>query len=132
VSAPAFKGIEVEGQGGRQGFALAGFHFSDHSLVKNDPADELYVEMPHAQGSDRGFSDGGKSFGKDVIQGFSLLSRSLNSVVFNRSSSSDRLKIGLQLVDLIDQRGHFFESPLVLAAKNSFNNFSKHDVLPNK
>ncbi len=73
VDPPAFQGVEVERQGRCKGFALARFHFSDLSLMKDDPSDKLNVKMSHAQGSDRGFSHGGKSLGKDVVQGFSLV-----------------------------------------------------------
>ena len=41
--------------------------------MKYDPTYELHVKMSHAQGSDRGFPHGGKRFGQDVVQCFSLV-----------------------------------------------------------
>ncbi len=47
VDAEAGQGVEVNGQGGDEGFAFTGLHFRDHAAMQGDAADELDVEMDH-------------------------------------------------------------------------------------
>jgi hypothetical protein len=47
VDAEAGEGVEVDGQGGDEGFAFTGLHFRDHAAVQGDAADELDVEVDH-------------------------------------------------------------------------------------
>ena len=46
----AGQGIEVKGQRGDEGLALAGRHFGDHAFVNRHTADQLDVEMNHVPG----------------------------------------------------------------------------------
>ena len=48
VHALAGERIEVDGQGGDQGLALAGLHLGDLAVVQHHAADHLHVEMPLA------------------------------------------------------------------------------------
>ena len=49
VGALADQRVEVEGQGGHQGLALAGLHLGDLALVEHDAPDQLDVEVTHPQ-----------------------------------------------------------------------------------
>ena len=49
VDALARKRIEVAGQRGDERLALAGLHLGDHAAMKGDAADDLDVEVTHAQ-----------------------------------------------------------------------------------
>ena len=86
LGVPAVEGIEVERQGGNEGLALAGGHFSDAALVDRHTADELDVEMHHVPRElvvadhDRaahepagGVFDRGKGFREDLVEGFAGL-----------------------------------------------------------
>ena len=48
VHALSRQGVEVGGQGGHQGLALAGLHLGDAALVEDDAADELHPVGLHA------------------------------------------------------------------------------------
>ncbi len=56
VHAAAGQGIQVGGQRGDQRFAFAGFHFGDFAFVQDDAADQLHVEMAHAERAAAGFA----------------------------------------------------------------------------
>ena len=62
------QGVEVGGQGGHQGFALAGLHLGDAALVEDDAADELHPVGPLAQHPHGGLPHGGEGLGEDIVQ----------------------------------------------------------------
>ena len=64
----ARQGVEVGGEGGHQGLALAGLHFRDAPLVEDDAAHQLDAEGPHPQDADGGLPHSGKGLGQDVVQ----------------------------------------------------------------
>ncbi|OPY00625.1 MAG: hypothetical protein A4E61_01941 [Syntrophorhabdus sp. PtaB.Bin184] len=70
VDAEAGQGVEVDGQGGDEGFPFARCHLGDPALVQHDPADELDVEMAHSQGAPGRFAGDGKSFGQKGVEIF--------------------------------------------------------------
>ena len=69
VDAAAGDGIEINRQGGDQGFSLASLHFRNAAFVKDDSADHLHIKMAQAEGAFRGFPDCGKSRGKKLVEG---------------------------------------------------------------
>ena len=91
------QGIEVAGQGGDQGFAFAGFHLSDLAFMQHHAADQLHIEVAHAEHTLAGFAHHGKGFGQDLVEDRALVlrlpalaSRSWKAAVLPRSSSSLR------------------------------------------
>src|SRR3546814_3956002 len=56
VHALAFERVEVDGQGGGQGLALAGAHLGDLAHVLDHAADQLDIEMAHPEHPHRGFT----------------------------------------------------------------------------
>ena len=60
VDALARERVQEGGQGGDERFAFAGLHFGDFALVQDDSADELHVEMAHAEGATARFADEGE------------------------------------------------------------------------
>ena len=73
MHAAAGERIEVGGQGGHEGFALAGFHLGDLAVVQHHAADQLDVVMPHLQHAASGFADDGEGFGQQVVEGLAAL-----------------------------------------------------------
>ncbi len=67
------EGVEVGGEHGHQGLALAGLHLGDAALVQDDAADELHPEGLHAQHAPGGLPHGGKGLGQNVVQGLARL-----------------------------------------------------------
>ena len=68
VHALGRQGIEVGRQGGDQGLALAGAHLGDLAVVQHHAADELDVEVAHAQGADAGLAHHGEGLGQQVVE----------------------------------------------------------------
>ena len=68
------QGVEVGGQGGHQGLALAGLHLGDAALVENDAADELHPVGAHAPAPGPAASrQVAKASGRMIVQGLPLL-----------------------------------------------------------
>ena len=64
--------VQIGGQGGHQGLALAGLHFGNAPLVEHDAADQLHPIGPQAQHPVGRLPQGGKGLGQDVIQGLAF------------------------------------------------------------
>jgi hypothetical protein len=62
------QGVQVDGEGRRQGFAFAGFHFGDFSLMEDHSSDELDIEGAHPDPSFRRFPDDGKRLDEEIVQ----------------------------------------------------------------
>jgi hypothetical protein len=62
------QGVQVRGQRGDEGLALAGFHLGDLAVVEHHAAEELNVEMAHAQRALRRFAHNPESFGQQLVQ----------------------------------------------------------------
>ncbi len=121
VDAAAGEGVEVAGQRGDEGLAFAGLHLGDLALVEDDAADQLDVEVAHADDAAAGFADDGEGFGQEVVEGgffggervssacsfgsrpaTASAMRARNSTVFSRSCVvGERLDGGLEGVDLV-------------------------------
>ena len=67
MHALARQGIEVDGQGGHQGLALAGLHLGDLAFMQHHAAYQLYIEMALAQGSHRRLPHYREGLGQQVI-----------------------------------------------------------------
>ncbi len=72
VDAFAFQGVQVGRQRRHQRLALAGLHLGDGAAVKNRPADDLDVEMPHVQHPAAGLADDGECLGHEIVQRLAL------------------------------------------------------------
>ena len=72
VGAVAFEGVQVERQRGDERLALAGLHLGDLALVEDDAADELDVEVAHADVPPRCLAHDGEGFGQDVVHALAV------------------------------------------------------------
>ena len=89
------EGVEVHGQDGHEGLALAGLHLGDLALVQDDAADQLYVEGAHPQSADCGFPCGGEGLGQKLCQG----------LLFGQALAEHLFEPGLQVRGLGSQVG---------------------------
>ena len=71
----AFSGqcVEVDGQGGGQGFAFTCSHLSDLALVQGNTADQLHVKVTHFHDALRALANYRKGFRQNIIHSFALL-----------------------------------------------------------
>ncbi len=69
VDAAAGERVEVAGKRGDEGLAFAGLHLGDLAGVEDHAADELDIEVAHADGAAAGLADDGEGLGQDLVQG---------------------------------------------------------------
>ena len=62
------EGIEVAGQRGHKGFAFPGFHLSDLTLMQHHAADQLHIEVAHAEHTLTGLTHHCKGLRQDLIE----------------------------------------------------------------
>ena len=60
--------LRYAGQRGDQRLALAGAHFGDLAVVQRHAADQLHVEVPHAQRALARLADDGERLGQHVVE----------------------------------------------------------------
>ena len=73
VHAVAGQGVKVRGQSGDERLSFAGLHLGYAPLMQHYAADELNVEMPHADGPNGGLAHGGERLGEDIVKGLAVL-----------------------------------------------------------
>ncbi len=69
VGALAGQAVQVQGQGGGEGLALAGPHLGHLAAMQDHAANELNIKMPHAQHAPGGFPHHREGLGEDLLQG---------------------------------------------------------------
>jgi hypothetical protein len=79
VHAPAGERVEIGGQRRDEGLAFAGLHLGDLAVVQDHAAEELDIEMTHAQRALRRLAHDRESFGEELVErcavGMALLQR---------------------------------------------------------
>ncbi len=98
--------------------------------MQHHAADQLHIEMAHFQGAFAGFSDNGKGFGQQRIEGFTA-----------RQSALELFRLGAQLgitqrrgsrllrIDPFNNLAHRAEYAVVAATKNVFENVHLTEAL---
>jgi len=131
VDALARERIEVDRRGCNEGFALACAHLRDAPLVEADAADQLHVEVPHAEHAARGLAHDGERLGEDFLHRlplFELLaefSRVARQLVIREVHHR-----GLKRVDLLHDLPVARDLLVIVVAKEAFQNrrYSKQVV----
>ncbi len=72
VDAFAFERVQVDGQRRDERLAFARAHLGDFAFVKHHAADELHVEMTHAQSALAGFARDGEGFDEQIFERLAL------------------------------------------------------------
>ena len=124
MHAVACDGVKIRGQGGRKGFAFAGFHFGDAALMEHDAADQLHPEGTHAQRAPAGLPHHGKGFGEHMIQGFAALIALLKFRRFGAERFiAEHLHLRLQPVDLIGNLHQGLQLRFIAKTQHFFQKF---------
>ncbi len=106
--------IEIDGKGGNQRLAFAGLHLGDAPLVQHHAADQLHVEMALANGALGAFAYGGEGLGDQIIELGAVLQALAESFGARpQVVVGERHDLGLERIDLGDDRSVFLEFPLV-------------------
>ena len=128
VDALAGQRVQVDRQRRDQRLAFAGLHLGDAAVVQHHAADELHVEVAHAQHALARLAADGERLGQEVVQ---------RRAVFQARPEVDghgpQLDVGLglhgrfELIDVLDDRPHAFEDAGVLGAENLLGDEADHD-----
>ena len=116
------------GRKGRdQGLSLAGAHLRDATLVQHDAAEQLDVEMPHAQCPARRLAHQREDLRQQGVHRLPLGEASPALVgAFAQLCVVRVLQCGFHLVDLQHRPPVTLEEPLVAAAEKSADECVKH------
>ncbi len=130
MHALAGQGVEVDRQGGDQRLALAGAHLGDLAVVQHHAADQLHIEMAHAESSFRRLAHDRKCLRQEVIEGFTGGQTLLELSCFRLEVIvGECLELYLEAVNLVNLRLHPLQVAFILAANNLLNNISNHYLL---
>ena len=120
MHALAGQGIEIGRQGGNQGLALAGAHLRDLALVQDRAADQLHIEVAHAQHPLAGLAHHREGLRHQLVQGLAFI-----QALAEQPSLPAQLGIAhllvfrLQRIDLRHQAIEPLHQPLIAAAENA-------------
>ncbi len=129
VTPLAFQSVEVEGQGGNQGLALAGSHLGHLALVQHHAAHQLHVEVAHARGALGRLPHRGESLYQKIVQGLASLEPVDEFLRFiTERFIGQSLEPGLKSVDLLDKRPQSIQFPLVGVSDNLTQQTLKHNL----
>ncbi len=83
--------------------------------MQDHPADQLDVEVPHPEHALAAFADHGERLGQQVVERLAGLEPPAKLVPFGHERGVvERLDLGLEHVDPVDDRLQLLEQPLVL------------------
>ena len=131
VDPAAAEGVQVGGEGGDEGLALAGLHLGDPALVQDHAADELDVEVPHVEHATACLADHREGVGQQVVQGLAPV----GALAQARGSRAElgvieAPHLGFAVVDLGQRRPHPLEVALVLGAEDFPEDVLQHRSSP--
>jgi hypothetical protein len=113
VNSLAGKGVQVDGQGGDQGLALAGLHLGYVAEVEGRAAHDLYVEVAHPQCAAGGLAHGGEGLRQQVVE-------ALTGLVPLLELRCERLEFLVgELLEVLLQGAHLFGDALEFAQDSS-------------
>ncbi len=127
MHALAGQGIQVNGQGGDQGFTFTGLHLGDIAIMQDQPADQLDIIMTLAKDAFGGFPGYGKGLVEHAVERLAI-----------RKSLTEKACLALQLCiahglepgfKFIDRRNMFTEGlqfPAIRRAENLGGEVQKH------
>ena len=111
-----------------QRLALAGAHLGDLPLVEDHPADQLHVEVAHAEDAFARFSDDREHLGEKVVE-----RRALGEAILELALLGPELGVGdggqarLERVDALDHGPEALQGPLVLRADDFREHAGEHE-----
>ena len=118
MDAATRQGIEVNRQGGGEGFALTGAHFSDLAMVQGHATAELHIKVAHFHDALGALSHHGKSLWQQVVQWLTASHLLLEGLRFGFQCVVTELRqIRLHGVDACHGLAVLFEQALIAAAE---------------
>ena len=104
VNALSGKRVQICRQGFNKGFALAGFHFGNSSLVKNNSADYLNGVGTHIKHPVAGLPAGGECLRQNVVKGFAV-----RKALFQHRGLRAKLLLAHIAVGILQRKNLFYK-----------------------
>jgi len=121
VNALAGNRIEVGRQGGDQGLAFTGTHFGDLPVVQDHAADQLDIEVAHAEHPLARLTDDSKSLRQKIVERFSgTITRAELVRLRLQLRVGKRRDLRFKRVDALDGLRILLDQPVIAAAENLF------------
>jgi hypothetical protein len=121
VHALAGDRVQVDGQRRHERLAFARAHFGDFAVVQGDAAQQLHVEVAHAEHPLAGLAHDCEGFGQQVVQGRALRVAGTEFLGFGRQLRiGERGDLGFEPVDLGYQLAILLKQPVVAATYEFF------------
>ena len=130
MHALAAQGIKVRGQGRHQCLAFTGTHLGNFAVMQHHAANQLHIEMTHAQRTLAGFANGGEGFGQQIVQGFTFTVAFLEFVRLGQQLGVAQLFY--RRFECVDRQHAFailLEQAFVTAAKDGLQEIVEHEKL---
>ncbi len=106
--------VEVAGQCRDQRLTFTGLHLGDHALVEHYAADELNIEVPHAQGANCAFSAHRERLDKQIIELLAFFEAITKLLCLSpKSLVGQRLDLGFKSIDRSDLALELPELPIL-------------------
>ena len=130
VDALARERVEVDGQGRDERLALARAHLGDASVVQTHAADELDIEVAHAEHAARALAHDGKGLRQQVVERLARrqplleLRRHADELVIRQP-----LHLRLERIDAVDDRPVFRDVFIIIIAQESLDKAQQKEPL---
>ena len=106
--------VEIDGQRCHQRLALTGAHFGDGAPVQHHAADQLHIEVTHAERADRTFANDREGLFEKVVQRFALVEALTEGCSLGfQLLIGERLHLRLQSIDPLDAFAHRLDLSVV-------------------
>ena len=101
---------------GDERLAFARLHLGDAPLEEADAADDLHMEMTHAEDAARSLPERRKGVAEDVVERFAVLQAALQDLgLALELAVRHRLVLGFEALDLVRHFIELFEAPAAVA-----------------
>ena len=128
VDALARQGVEVNRQGGGQGFTFTRAHFRNFAIVQGHAAQHLHVKVAHLHDAFGAFAHDSKRLGQQGIQGFTLLNPGFEFLRFGAQGLvAQNFKLRLHGIDTQHALTVLFEQAVISTAENFGKNIDSHE-----
>ncbi|MNH01981.1 hypothetical protein D3C79_612070 [compost metagenome] len=119
VHATAAQGVQIGRQGCGQGFTFTGTHLGDTAVVEHHPAQQLYVEVTHAEDSLTGLTHYGEGFRDQAFQHFALFQTRAEFIGLGLQFAIRQFfHVWFHTVDHLNRFAHAAQGTIVAATKN--------------
>ena len=110
------KRFEIGGKSRDERLAFARLHLGDAPLEEADAADDLHMEVTHAEDTSARLAEGSKGVVEDIVERLTVLQAALQDLgLALELAVRHRLVLGFEALDLVRHFIELFEAPAAVA-----------------